>query len=109
MIEGKEALLLDMNSTFMFGEDRFGDDEDYLEYYSSIGGKLPSEVVNGVIRSSYDYLGDKYPSEEYRNCFPSLETAIEASTDLDIPNDEVGKIIDTFSFHEHGFKRGRRD
>ena len=38
MFKGKEAILLDMNSTFMFGEDRFGEVEDYSEYYRSIGG-----------------------------------------------------------------------
>lgn len=33
MFNDKEALLLDMNGTFMFGEDRFGDDQDYSAYY----------------------------------------------------------------------------
>lgn len=102
MFKDKEALLLDMNSTFMFGEDRFGADEDFSEYYRSIGGKLPDDVVNEVIRSSHDYLDEKYPSEEYRHNFPSLEFAIEEITDIDIPKLEIEKIIKTFSFHEHG-------
>ena len=29
MYSNKSALLLDMNSTFMFGEDNFGIDEDF--------------------------------------------------------------------------------
>jgi len=102
MFEGKEALLLDMNSTFMFGEDRFGVDEDFSEYYRSIGGTLPDDVVNEVIRNSYDYLDEKYPTEEYRRCFPSLDSAIESSSGLDISKSEKDKIIKTFSFHEHG-------
>jgi len=102
MIEGKEALLLDMNSTFMFGEDRFGENENFSEYYRSIGGVLPDDIVNEVIRTSYDYLDEKYPSEEYRHSFPSLELAIEASSDLEISKPEKDKIIETFSFHEHG-------
>lgn len=102
MFKDKEALLLDMNSTFMFGEDRFGADEDFSEYYRSIGGKLSDDVVNELIRSSYDYLDEKYPSEEYRHSFPSLEFAIEEITDIDIPKLEIEKIIKTFSFHEHG-------
>lgn len=102
MLEGKEALLLDMNSTFMFGEDRFGDDEDFSEYYRFIGGELPKDSVNKVIRSAYKYLDEKYPTEDYRHCFPSLETAIKASSCIDIPKLELEKIIRTFSFHEHG-------
>lgn len=102
MFEYKEALLLDMNSTFMFGEDRFGEDEDYSEYYRSIGGNLPDKVVNDVIRGAYESLDVKYPSEEYRHCFPSLETAIEVSAVIDIPMIEKAKIIETFSYHEHG-------
>ncbi|MGB3621586.1 MAG: hypothetical protein WBA20_09600, partial [Ketobacter sp.] len=60
MFKGKEAILLDMNSTFMFGEDRFGKVEDYSEYYRSIGGGLPNDVVNRIIKSAYDYLAIKY-------------------------------------------------
>lgn len=102
MIEGKKALLLDMNSTFMFCEDRFGTHEDFSEYYKSIGGTLPDNVVNDIIRRSYDYLDERYPSEEYRHSFPSLESAIDENTDVDISKAEIDKIIKTFSFHEHG-------
>ncbi|MET0122427.1 MAG: HAD family hydrolase [Candidatus Thiodiazotropha sp. 6PLUC9] len=102
MIEGKEALLLDMNSTFMFGEDRFGPDEDFSEYYRSIGGKLADNVVNRVIRKTYAYLDEKYPSVEYRDRFPSLEFAIEVSAGVDISISEKEILIKTFSFHEHG-------
>ena len=102
MFEGKEALLLDMNSTFMFGEDRFGSDEDFSDYYRSIGGELSTDVVNGVIRRSYDYLDEKYPIEKYRHSFPSLEEAIEVTSNVVISASEKEKIIETFSFHEHG-------
>lgn len=102
MFEGKEALLLDMNSTFMFGEDRFGADEDYSEYYRSIGGELPRDFVNELISRAYDYLDDRYPTEEYKHCFPSLKEAIEVSNNIEISEPEKEKIIETFSFHEHG-------
>jgi len=102
MFKHKEALLLDMNSTFMFGEDRFGATEDYSKYYRSIGGNLPDDLVNDIIGNAYNYLADKYPSEEYMHCFPSLETAIEASSEINIPFWEKGKIVKTFAYHEHG-------
>lgn len=102
MFEEKEALLLDMNSTFMFDEDRFGRDEDFSDYYQSIGGALPAEIVNKVIRQSYAYLEEKYPDEKYRHSFPSLAFAIMANASMEIPEREKEKIIETFSFHEQG-------
>ncbi len=102
MFKDKEALLLDMNSTFMFGEDRFTKEEDYSKYYKSIGGKLPDNVLNPIIQRAYEYLDVKYPSKEYRDCFPSLKTAIEASAEIDLSMIEKAKIIETFSYHEHG-------
>lgn len=37
MFNGKQALLLNMNSTFMFGEDRFGDSENFSMHYAKLG------------------------------------------------------------------------
>ena len=102
MFEEKDALLLDMNSTFMFGEDRFGQGEEFSDYYQSIGGELPGEIVNRVIRQSYAYLDEKYPDEKCRHSFPSLEFAIAANAYMEIPEHEKEKIVETFSFHEQG-------
>ena len=102
MFNNKDVLLLDMNSTFMFGEDRFGDNENYSEYYKSIGGKLPREFVSEIIEKVYNYLDVKYPSEEYRHSFPSLREAVDANFGDDLDVQEKEKIIETFSFHEHG-------
>jgi hypothetical protein len=30
----------------MFGEDRFGQHEDYSKYYKNIGGTLPKKTIN---------------------------------------------------------------
>ena len=102
MFENKDALLLDMNSTFMFGEDRFGDNENYFEYYKSIGGELPSGLVTDLIERVYDYLDQKYPSEEYRNGFPSLNEALDENSKEKLSRLEKEKIVQTFSYHEHG-------
>lgn len=103
MVEEKKALLLDMNSTFMFGEDRFSEHEDYSKYYNSIGGALPKIVVNGIINDVVEYLGKLYPSEEYRHKFPSVEKAIGMVFDRNLTTSEVEKIVGTFSYHEHGY------
>lgn len=100
--EKKKALLLDMNSTFMFGEDRFTEDEDFSEHYQSIGGNLPPELVNDLIPRVYKYLEHRYPNEKYRHCFPSLAEAIDATSTNKIIEPEIEKIVKTFSYHEHG-------
>lgn len=102
MIKNKKALLLDMNSTFMFGEDRFGDNEDFSIYYNSIGGNLSRHDLNNIIRSAYQYLDERYPDERYRHAFPSLSEAIESTADMKLSEDEKKKIINTFAFHELG-------
>lgn len=102
MLRGKKALLLDMNSTFMFGEDRFGDEEDFSVHFTRIGGRLPRDDINRIIRDTYDFLDQRYPDERYRHSFPSLASAIQSIIETDLPQDELAKIIDTFAFHELG-------
>lgn len=102
MFVGKTALILDMNSTFMFGEDRFSDAEDFSIHYRKIGGARPRAEVNGIIRAVYEYLDARYPSEAYRHCFPSVESAIGAVVDEALEWEEIERIVDTFSFHERG-------
>ena len=103
MFAGKKALLLDMNSTFMFGEDRFGDTEDFSTYYFNIGGTLPQDEINTIVRAAYGYLDTRYPDESYRHNFPSLESAIREVVVKPLSGDEINKIIATFAFHELGY------
>jgi hypothetical protein len=99
---GKKALLLDMNSTFMFGEDRFGDSEDFSTHYYKIGGKLSQMEINAIVRAAYEYLDIRYPDKSYRHSFPSLESAIREVCGNPLHEDEINKIVDTFAFHELG-------
>ncbi len=103
MFSNKEVLLLDMNSTFMFGEDRFGITEDFSRYYHKIGGRLPKEEINTIISLIYEYLDVRYPDEKYRHNFPSIEHTIEQVITHELEQGEVSKIIDTFAFHEMGY------
>jgi len=102
MFKEKKALLLDMNGTFMFGEDRFGGNEDFFSYYKKIGGSHKKKELNHIIMSAYEYLDIRYPDERYRHNFPSLKEAIEKVHDAELTKEEIGKIIDTFAFHELG-------
>jgi FMN phosphatase YigB (HAD superfamily) len=102
MFTDKKALLLDMNNTFMFGEDRFGDSEDFSKQYYKIDGILPRNEINQIIRSAYKYLETKYPDEKYRHKFPTLENAIRKVVLSELAESEITKIVDTFAFHELG-------
>lgn len=102
MLRDKKALLLDMNDTFMFGADRFGEQEDFSRYYRRIGGRLPTGDLHRIIRSSHAYLDARYPDERYRHAFPSVAQAIDQVLDRDLPEAEKQHIVNTFAFHELG-------
>lgn len=102
MYSHKSALLLDMNSTFMFDEDNFGDAEDYSEHYHKIGGTLSREEVNTIIKTVYAYLDERYPDEYYRHNFPSIEEAINSAVAKKLPGEEISKLVKTFAHHEIG-------
>lgn len=102
LFKNKKALLLDMNSTLMFGEDRFDESEDFSIYYSQLGGTLPKSELTRIIRAAYDYLDIRYPDEKYQQQFPTLRSAIGTVIDDHIGETETNHIINTFAFHELG-------
>src|SRR5688572_3224563 len=67
------VLCLDMNGTFMFGEDRFDNGEDFHRTYSSVGGsKLSASEVTHFIRDCYDGMSRDYSDPARYDDFPSL-------------------------------------
>lgn len=99
----KSVLLLDMNGTFMFGEDNFGESEDFSIYYQKIGGKISNEEINFLIRKIYSYLNERYPDESYRHSFPTVELALKVVSTQEVPEDEIPKLVQTFARHEIGY------
>ncbi len=102
MYSNKSALLLDMNNTFMFGEDNFGSSEDFSKYYHEIGGILSKEEANKIIRSAYEYLDKRYPDEDYQHSFPTVAETIKNIVDRHLPEEEVSKLVSTFAKYEAG-------
>lgn len=86
----------------MFGEDRFGDTEDFSLYYFQIGGTLPKDEINRIVRATYEYLAARYADENFRHNFPSVECAVREVAGLGIDPDETEKLVNTFAFHELG-------
>ena len=102
MYSQKFVLLLDMNSTFMFGEDNFGESENFSKHYREIGGILSKEEINRIIREIYSYLDKRYPDENFRHSFPTIESALKAISNQELSKEEVSKIVQTFAHHEIG-------
>ena len=95
------VILLDMNSTFMFGEDRFGNSEDFFETYTALGGeRLNRCAVNSAIRSCYGGMSKDYEDPSKVDDFPSLAEGLRKYAeveDADIP------LLETvFAYHERG-------
>jgi putative hydrolase of the HAD superfamily len=72
------VLFLDMNGTFMFGEDRFGAGEDFHTTYRSVGGcRLSAAEVTRFIRACYDGMSRDYDDPERYDDFPSLTEGLQ--------------------------------
>lgn len=102
MLGSFETILLDMNGTFMFGHDRFGAEENYGATYKELGGALPEQEAKRIIQAIFDYLEPLYPDPDYRECFPSLDAALDVVASETISDNERRRLITTFAHHELG-------
>ncbi|WP_298611480.1 HAD family hydrolase [uncultured Thiothrix sp.] len=89
-----------MNSTFMFGEDRFGSKQDYSIAYQELGGRLPKQIANQWLNASFAYLAKQYPN--YHKPFPSVPDALRAVAN-NLPEREIELLTQTFAAHERGY------
>ena len=99
-LKHKQAILLDMNSTFLFGEDRFGAEQDYSLIYHQLGGTLPSSKVNQLITACFDYLAERYSN--YQQRFPSVPETLQLLAS-ELAETEIQLLTDTFAQHERGY------
>lgn len=77
ILDQYQAILLDMNSTFMFGEDRFGVDEDFYKTYMQVGGsELAPAVVDRAIRNCYAGMMRDYEDPARYDNFPALQEGL---------------------------------
>ena len=102
LFKDKTQLLLDMNGTFMFGEDQFDDGQDYFQTYRAMNGELSSTNVNEIIRRTYRYLDQRYPLPEYRESFPSVRQALDVILDEKLAKHEMDNLVSVFTQHEIG-------
>ncbi len=103
MFSDKNTLLLDMNGTFMFGEDNFDSSQDFSKHYYDNDGTLEPDKINNIIRSVYTYLDSIYADIKFRHHFPSIKNVLKNMENVKLTDSEISKIIDTFAYHEMGF------
>jgi len=95
------VILLDMNSTFMFGEDRFSETEDYYHTYQSVGGKrLSDSQVRHTIQACYEGMSLDYEDPGKYHNFPSLQEGFHRYANVD--EADLAHLVDTFAAHELG-------
>ena len=103
-IDSFDVVLLDMGMTFMFGADRFGEDEDFGGTYRSLGGAVLDDArVHGVIRATFRTMlaaaRDPARYEDYLTVIECLRALPEAGG---LPEDEMARLVDVFAAHERG-------
>jgi len=78
LLDRFSAVLLDLNGTFMFGQDRFGRDEDYHSTYRGLGGqRLSSEELRAAIDACIRQLNRRYHDPASHDVFPSVAKVLE--------------------------------
>ena len=95
------VLLLDMGGTFMFGVDRFGENEDFHATYLKLGGTmLGPKKVRASIRACYEGMLRLYRSPEHFDNFPTLDESLRRYAGA--PDAELPVLERVFATHELG-------
>jgi len=103
-IDNYDVILLDVQMTFMFDVDRFGEDEDFHATYLSLGGSVLSpDTVNTAVSACVKLLWKLYKDPAWFDKFPSLAEGFNASNpELKLPSKEWALLEETFAIHERG-------
>ncbi len=106
-LEKFRGLLLDLNGTFMFGQDRFGPAEDYHATYRALGGgglnaDRVRDVVDGVVVEMERRVHDPAHQGDFPHVAELLaERGLPAGERLlleaTIASHEVGRVPDDFA------------
>lgn len=105
LLDHYSILLLDMNDTFMFDGNRFGDTEDFHATYQALGGEaLSKAAVNRLIRACYHGMMQDYRNPDCYNNFPSVREGLERYAKA--PEAELSLLEQVFALHELGTVSG---
>ena len=98
------AILLDMNGTFMFREDRFGPDQDFAATYRALGGRrLAAELVQGIVGRCCETLGTIYDDPARCDSFPQVRDTLRVLPEArGVPESELDLLEAALAQHELG-------
>jgi putative hydrolase of the HAD superfamily len=101
LLDRFSVLLLDMNSTFMFGEDRFGAGQDFHATYRAFGGTaLTPAQVSAAIHDCFQGMLQLNKLPENFDNFPSLAEGLARFANA--PKEEHPFLEQVFAAHERG-------
>jgi len=101
ILQNYSVIMLDMNSTFMFGEDRFTASENFYRSYTRIGGTdLSPQEVDRSIRDCYAGMLRDYQDPARYDDFPSLHEGLKQYAGVDAQH--IEQLAATFAAHEIG-------
>ncbi|HVX10241.1 MAG TPA: HAD family hydrolase [Pirellulales bacterium] len=96
------VILLDLNGTFMFGQDRFGEGEDFGATYRDLGGaRLDPMAVERIVRTTYDRMALDYENPAKFDDFPRVAEVLR-SLHPSLPDDELERLEEVVAVHELG-------
>jgi FMN phosphatase YigB (HAD superfamily) len=98
------VVLLDMNSTFMFGENRLGPDEDFAATYRAAGGRaLRPDTVATAVLACVAHMARLYDDPARADDFPGvLEVMGELPDVAELPERERSLLAEVMARHELG-------
>ncbi len=101
-VDDFDVILFDQGKTFIFENDRFGPDEDYLSVYQSLGGnRLSSGELHRIVQTICHYMLESSRSREAN--FPSIEEAVRAIPHgIKIHETELPLLDDLVAIQETG-------
>lgn len=97
-----KVILLDMNGTFMFDQDRFGPGEDFAATYRGLGGNLLTDVeVERAVRNTCDLMASDYENPAKYDDFPQVAGVLK-TLHPSLPAGELNLLEEVMAIHELG-------
>ena len=99
-----DAVLFDLNGTFMFGQDRFGPDEQYGATYRALGGDgLSDDEIRTIVDAAIHDLTEKYHDSAWHDRYPGVPETLRALPETrHLPPPEITLVTDVIACHELG-------
>lgn len=102
LLDRCRVLLLDMNGTFMFGQDRFGPQEDFAATYHGLGGGgLPAAEVERAVRATCEAMTADEANPSKHDDFPQV-AGVLGRLRPEWPRRERELIEEVIALHELG-------